>query len=168
MVNQDESIQLFKEIMGSYPTGVTVVTTTDSENQPVGLTVNSFASVSLDPLLVLWSIDKNSGSYEVFKQTNRFAINILAGDQKEVCWSFAGRSEADRFEKNSWQMSDNQLPILKNTFAVFECEKFQAIDAGDHDILIGKVIALQKSEKDPMLYYQRNVGYTVPPSAVAK
>lgn len=166
MANQ-ESTQLFKEIMGSYPTGVTVVTTTDKDNNPFGLTVNSFASVSLDPLLVLWSIIKGSGSYEVFKKADRFAINILAGDQEQVCWDFAGRAE-DRFKKNDWKMSTNNIPIIGNTFAVFECEKFQTIEAGDHDILIGKVIDLQKNEKEPMLYYQRNVGFAVPPAPIGK
>lgn len=149
---------LYKEIMGSYPTGVTVITTKDQNNQPVGLTVNSFASVSLEPLMVLWCIDKGSNSLEAVKTSNSFAVNILASDQKENCWLFASRKEQDRFSKTEWEMSDNDLPILKGVFAALECRKVQEIDAGDHIILLGEVIQLQKNNTDPMLYYRRNVG----------
>lgn len=162
MVGTD-TIQLYKEIMGSYPTGVTIVTTTDSENRPVGLTVNSFASVSLEPLLVLWCLDKRSGSLPAFKQADRFAVNILSGDQKEACWTFASSKEKDRFAKVSWEMSDHQLPILNNVFGAFECKKVNEIDAGDHIIFIGEVINIKKNDVVPMLYYKRNIG-TVPES----
>lgn len=157
MVGTD-TIQLYKEIMGSYPTGVTIVTTTDSENRPVGLTVNSFASVSLEPLLVLWCLDKRSGSIAAFKQTEKFAVNILSSEQKEACWTFASSKEKDRFAKVSWQMSDNQLPVLNDVFGAFECKKVNAIEAGDHIIFIGEVINITKNDRTPMLYYKRNIG----------
>lgn len=157
------SIDLYKEIMGSYPTGVTIITTTDADNQPVGLTVNSFASVSLEPLLVLWCLDKRSGSLNAFKNADKFAVNILAGDQKEACWTFASSKEKDRFAKVSWEMSDHQLPILNNVFGAFECKKVNEIDAGDHIIFIGEVINIKKNDVVPMLYYKRNIG-TVPES----
>ncbi len=150
--------QLFKEIMGSYPTGVTVVTTLDEHNNPVGLTVNSFASVSIDPLLVLWSIDKNAGSCELFQKAEKFSVNILAGNQQEVCWTFASKSEQDRFSKQPWRLSENGLPLIDNVFATLECKKVQQIDAGDHYILIGKVLDLNKNEQEPMLYFRRKVG----------
>ncbi|MCM3587872.1 flavin reductase family protein [Mesobacillus maritimus] len=150
--------QLFKEIMGSYPTGVTVITTLDENNKPVGLTVNSFASVSIDPLMVLWCIDKNAGSCGVFKKADNFAVNILAGNQQEVCWTFASKSEPDRFAKHPWVLSENNLPVINNVFASFECKKVQMVDAGDHYILIGEVIDLNKNEQEPMLYFRRKVG----------
>lgn len=148
---------LFKEIMGSYPTGVTIVTTMD-ENIPIGLTVNSFASVSIEPLMVLWCINKRANSYEIFKRANNFAVNILAGDQKDECFVFASSKEKDRFSKTNWELSSNNLPILDGTFGIFECKKVNQIDAGDHLILIGEVINLTKNEKDPMLYFRRDVG----------
>ncbi|MFS0646524.1 flavin reductase family protein [Siminovitchia sp. 179-K 8D1 HS] len=149
-------IKTYKEIMGSYPTGVSIVTTMD-DDKPVGLTVNSFASVSLDPLLVSWCIDKKSSSIEAFNKSDRFAVNILSGHQKEECFIFADSKESDRFSKTSWERSSNDLPILKNVFAVLECKKVQEIDAGDHILLIGEVIHLQKNDHKPMFYYQRNV-----------
>jgi flavin reductase (DIM6/NTAB) family NADH-FMN oxidoreductase RutF len=158
MAVKSEPAQLFKEIMGSYPTGVTVVTTLDGNHKPIGLTVNSFASVSIDPLLVLWSIDKNAGSCGVFQKAEKFAVNILAGDQQEVCWTFASKSEQDRFSKHPWALSKNNLPVLENVFATFECKKIQQIDAGDHYILLGEVIDLNKNEQEPMLYFRRKVG----------
>lgn len=157
LLNTDQ-INLFKELMGSYPTGVTVVTTMDKHNQPVGLTVNSFASVSIEPLMVLWCIDKNSNSLSAFKSSKRYAINILAGNQEEICWLFASSKEQSRFSKTEWNKSDNNLPIIKGVFGVLECEKVQEIDAGDHMIMIGTVIDLKKNEAEPMLYFRRNVG----------
>jgi flavin reductase (DIM6/NTAB) family NADH-FMN oxidoreductase RutF len=158
MTVKTEPTQLFKEIMGSYPTGVTVITTMDSNNKPVGLTVNSFASVSLDPLLILWSIDKKAGSCEVFKNAEKFSVNILAGNQQDICWTFSSKSEQDRFSKQPWNLSKNNLPVLEDVFASLECKKVQMIEAGDHYILIGEVIDLNKNEQDPMLYFRRKVG----------
>lgn len=155
---QTVQTQLFKDVMGSYPTGVTVLTTLDVNNKPVGLTVNSFASVSLDPLMILWSIDKSAGSCEVFKKAEKFSVNILSGDQQEVCWTFASKSEQDRFSKHPWSLSKNNLPLLDNVFASLECKKVQQIDAGDHYILIGEVLEVTKNEQDPMLYFRRKVG----------
>lgn len=155
---QSVPTQLFKEVMGSYPTGVTVVTTIDSNNQPIGLTVNSFASVSLDPLMILWSIDKNAGSCEIFKKADKFAVNILAGEQQEICWTFASKSEKDRFSKHPWTLSKNNLPVLDKVFASLECKKVQQIDAGDHYVLIGEVLDVTKNEQEPMLYFRRKVG----------
>ncbi|KKK36889.1 oxygenase [Mesobacillus campisalis] len=158
MTVKSDPQQLFKEIMGSYPTGVTVLTTLDEHNKPVGLTVNSFASVSIDPLMVLWCIDKKAGSCEVFKKADKFSVNILAGNQQEVCWTFASKSEQDRFSKQPWVLSENNLPLIKDVFASLECRKVQQIDAGDHYILVGEVIDLDKNDQEPMLYFRRKVG----------
>lgn len=147
----------FKQIMGSYPTGVTIITTLSENNIPVGLTANSFASVSLDPLMVLWSIDRKVSSFEIFCNTGHFAVHVLASDQAEACWAFAGK-EPDRFSKVNWTLSENKLPIISGVLGVMECQTSQKIDAGDHVILIGEVLSLSKQEKKPMLYYSRNVG----------
>lgn len=152
-----EKEKLFKEIMGSYPTGVTIVTTTDSQGDPVGLTVNSFTSVSINPLLVLWCIDHKASSFEVFQQCNGFAIHTLASDQKDLCWAFAGK-EPDRFSKAEWSLSEHNVPIINGSYGVMQCKLVQRINAGDHTILIGEVVELNKTDKEPMLYFRRNVG----------
>ncbi|PWA07823.1 oxygenase [Pueribacillus theae] len=158
MMVKEQTEKLYREIMASYPTGVTIMTTTDENNKPIGLTVNSFTSVSLEPLMILWCIGKESGSIESFKNSQRFAVNILAGDQQDACWVFASSKEKDRFAKVDWEFSLNNLPILKDVFGVLECEKVEQIDAGDHIIFLGEVISLDKKNSDPMLYYRRNVG----------
>ncbi|MGE7778860.1 flavin reductase family protein [Peribacillus sp. NPDC097264] len=155
---QATSVQLFKEVMGSYPTGVTVITTVDANNQPVGLTANSFTSVSIDPLLILWSIDKKAGSYAAFNHSNYFVVNILAANQQDICWAFASKTEPDRFSKCEWQMSENNVPVIKQTYANLACKKHQVVDAGDHYIFIGQVVNIEKNDQEPMLYFRRNVG----------
>ncbi|AMO86579.1 p-hydroxyphenylacetate 3-hydroxylase, reductase component [Solibacillus isronensis B3W22] len=155
---QTNTEQLFKEVMGSYPSGVTVVTTVDANNQPVGLTANSFVSVSIDPLLILWCIDKKSTSYAAFEHSDYFTVNILSADQGDACWAFASKKEPDRFSKCSWELSENKVPVIKNAFANLECKKYNVVDAGDHYILIGQVVNIHKADKEAMLYYKRNLG----------
>lgn len=147
----------FKAVMGSYPTGVTIITTKTEEGVPIGLTVNSFASVSLDPLLVLWSIDHSASSLEVFKQAKKFAVNILSSNQTEQCQLFASK-EKNRFDHCSWHSSNHDLPILEDSLATLQCEVYQLVEAGDHTIVIGKVIEIDKHEKEPLLYHRRTFG----------
>ncbi|MGE7623764.1 flavin reductase family protein [Viridibacillus sp. NPDC096237] len=152
-----EHQQAFRKALGNYPTGVTVVTTFNENHEPMGLTVNSFASVSLDPLLILWSIDKKSKSYNEFMKTKKFAVNILASDQQELCNLFSSKVE-NRFSQCIWQESVQRLPILDDTLSVLECETVQQVDAGDHTVIIGHVINIENTEKEPLLYHRRNVG----------
>lgn len=152
-----EKESLFKEVMGNYPTGVTVVTSTSKEGEPVGLTVNSFASVSLDPMLILWSIDHDVSSLEEFKNASGFVVHILAGDQQELCKTFA--SKKDRFQYTDWSLSKYSFPILTNTFSVIQCNTFKQVEAGDHTILIGEVVDIQiDRNKEPMMYHRRKFG----------
>lgn len=152
---KEKTQNLFKEAMGNYPTGVTVLTTTDHEGNPVGLTVNSFASVSLDPLLVLWSIDHKVSTLDSFVNSGKFAVHILAGDQQELCKNFASKN-VDRFSTCEWELSEYNLPVIEGAFAVLQCETFQTIEAGDHTILIGKVVDIGIENKEPMLYHRRH------------
>lgn len=152
-----EKQQLFREALGNYPTGVTIVTATADNGKPVGLTVNSFASVSLDPLLILWSIDHRVSSKSAFIHGEKFAVHILAGDQVELCKTFAAPN-TDRFASCEWTLSEHGLPIIDGVFAALQCELYQTIEAGDHTILIGKVLDIDIHQKDPMLYHRRNFG----------
>lgn len=153
----EQKQQLFKDVMGNYPTGVTVVTTIDSTGKPVGLTVNSFASVSLDPLLILWSIDHKATTLPAFMESGKFAVHILAGNQKDICMAFATKG-ADRFAACEWSLSsEHELPVIEGAFAVLQCQSVQTVEAGDHTILIGEVCDIQiDTDKDPMLYHRRH------------
>ncbi|KXH78594.1 oxygenase [Sporosarcina sp. HYO08] len=152
-----EQIAHYKEVMGNYPTGVTVVTALDENGEPMGMTVNSFASVSLDPLLVLWSIDKGAHLYEQFLKADQFAVNILADDQRELCSLFASRTP-DRFGQCKWEKSELNLPVLEDSLAVLQCKTFKQVEAGDHVILIGEVVEIEKADKAPLLYHKRTMG----------
>lgn len=147
----------FKELMGNYPTGVTVVTTVNDQGVPLGLTVNSFASVSLDPLLILWSIDKRVSSYDVFVHSGKFAVHVLAGDQSDICSLFAMKG-TNRFANCEWKLSEHHLPIILGTAGVLQCRTFKTVEGGDHTVLIGEVIDIQSETKIPLLYHKRTFG----------
>lgn len=151
-----DKVFAFKQALGNYPTGVTVVTAFNCTNEPIGLTVNSFASVSIDPLLILWSLDKRSKLHADFLATKNFAVNILASDQAQLCGLFA--SKDDRFSQVNWSTSTLNLPILPDTLSVLQCETFKQVDAGDHTIFIGHVLDIHNNDKEPLLYHRRQIG----------
>ncbi len=157
MMENSTNVSKFKEVMGNYPTGVTVVTTVDQDGTPYGLTVNSFASVSMDPILILWSIDHRVGSLDVFKNADKFAVHTLASDQGDICSLFASKG-VDRFGSCEWKLSEQGLPIISGAYGVLQCKSFKQVEAGDHTILIGEVIDIQNEDKKPLLYHKRNFG----------
>lgn len=156
--NVDQKSQ-FKEIMGRYPTGVTVITTNNENGDPIGMTVNSFSSLSMDPLMILWSIRKDATEFDAFVNAEKFAVNILDGDNIEVGKKFASKDKSNRFNQKNWHVSSQQLPVLNNVYAVMECETVQVVEAGDHIVLIGQVTDLEKHSDTPMLYYNREMGH---------
>ncbi|MEQ1141936.1 flavin-dependent trigonelline monooxygenase reductase component [Acinetobacter soli] len=131
-------IRELRDAFGSFMTGVTVVTTCKDDGTPLGFTANSFASVSLDPALLLVSIAKTSSNYHNFADASHFAINILAEEQKDVSNTFARPSD-DRFAHLAWTKSEYRNPLIDGVSAWFDCTTYQVVDAGDHAILIGKV-----------------------------
>lgn len=131
-------IRELRDAFGSFMTGVTVVTTCKDDGTPLGFTANSFASVSLDPALLLVSIAKTSSNYDNFADASHFAINILAEEQKDVSNTFARPSD-DRFASLAWSTSEQQNPLIDGVSAWFDCTTYQVVDAGDHAVLIGKV-----------------------------
>ena len=145
-----------RSAFGSFMTGVTVVTSVSSRGERVGFTANSFTSVSLDPPLLLVSLAKTLSSTEVFRESRRFAVNILAENQQLVSTAFASAKD-DRFSVGQWSQGPAGSPILGDVCAWFDCEEHDWIDAGDHYVLIGRVLAFQYAEKAG-LGYNRN-GY---------
>lgn len=153
-----------REAFGSFMTGVTVVTTLDANNSPLGFTANSFSSVSIDPPLVLVCMANSSTNYDALVNTDRFAINILCEKQKEVSNTFA-RPVEDRFSTVSWRKGPHGSPILEDVSAWFDCSSYKQLEAGDHIILIGKVEAFEANAA-PGLGYSR--GAYVTPSMEAE
>lgn len=156
----------FRRALGNFATGVTIVTARTASGEQAGVTANSFNSVSLDPALVLWSIDKRSGSYEAFNQATHFAVNILAADQIELSNHFA-RPKDDKFAGVPYTLGEESgAPLFEHCAARFQCEKYQQVDGGDHWILIGKVIAFDDLGRAPLLYHQGAYSTVMPHPAL--
>jgi 4-hydroxyphenylacetate 3-hydroxylase, reductase component len=143
----------FRRSLGQFATGVAVVTALRGET-PVGMTSNSFASVSLDPPLVLWSLRRASSSFKQFETCDYFAVNVLASDQVDLSQKFA-KSGPDKFDSVEWKRGIRGSPILEGTLAVFECKSVRNHDGGDHLIMVGEVERHSRHiEKQALLFAQ--------------
>ncbi|MFO1293102.1 MAG: flavin reductase family protein [Rubrivivax sp.] len=140
-----------RHALGRFATGVTIVTTRAPDGCPVGLTVNSFNALSLEPPLVLWSLRRGSASLGAFRAAPRFAVNVLAEAQLELSRAFASR-HGHRFAEDQWLRDDDGLPLLAGAAACFVCEKTAAHEAGDHELFIGRVLRLADSHAPPLLF----------------
>jgi flavin reductase (DIM6/NTAB) family NADH-FMN oxidoreductase RutF len=142
-----------RTILGRFATGVCVITTVTPADKAVGLTANSFSSVSLEPPLVLWSLQNNSESYADFARPQRYAINILTSDQEALSTQYARKGDHElAAEHYSRGLFGN--PILEGALASFECELETTHEAGDHLIIIGRVMAMEvRSTGDPLVFY---------------
>ncbi|MCP2242616.1 flavin reductase family protein [Lentzea aerocolonigenes] len=146
----------FRSTAATFPTGVTVLSTV-SDGEPHGMTVNSFASISIDPLLVLVSVNSSSRTYERIVQSGSFAVTVLSDGQQEVARWFANSqrpSGADSFAGVSWKPAPHsRSPVLLDGISYFDCELDQAYTAGDHTMLIGAVRAYDVlSDRPPLLF----------------
>lgn len=128
----------FRATLGQFATGVTIVTARDAEGRLIGLTANSFNSVSLSPPLVLWSLARQSSSMPGFLSATHYAINVLASDQRPLAERFA-RKGIDRFEGAPWRPGLTGAPVIDGAVAVFECRHRSQHDEGDHVIFVGHV-----------------------------
>ncbi|HEU0027693.1 MAG TPA: flavin reductase family protein [Ktedonobacterales bacterium] len=149
----------FRAVLGRFPTGVTVVATCDGKI-PVGLTVNAFASISLDPPLVMISIDKRSHLRDAIPQAGYFAASILTTEQQELSRRFAGQSNHrnDRFHGVSWRIEATGAPVLNDALAWVDCRMEAMYPGGDHSIILGRVEALGFTTGEPLLYYRGRYG----------
>ena len=127
----------FRSVLGEFATGVTIITTIENQ-EPRGITANSFTSVSLEPPLVLFCLGRESTNFNAFNAADFFAVNILSADQSAISNKFAV-FEGDRFEGVNWTRWETGAPILPNTIAAIECRLKELIDAGDHIIVLGEV-----------------------------
>ncbi len=143
----------FRTALGGFPTGVTVVTACDPNGEPVGMTANSFSSVSLDPPLILWSVARNANSFEAFNEATEFAIHVLHSGQENVSTLFATK-EIDKFGELNYSKSSGNVPLLDDYMTRFECKTEMRYEGGDHVIIVGRVVAFDKKERKPLGFYQ--------------
>ncbi len=149
-----------RDALGAFATGVTVVTALDPDGRAIGLTVNSFNTVSLDPPLVLWSLSLASPNIAAFRAASHFAVNVLAADQQAVSECFAQRN-SDKFADIDWRAGRGGVPLLSGCCAVLECRNENQYAGGDHLIFIGRVETCSRQNKPPLLFHggrYRNLG----------
>ena len=145
----------FRGALGTFVTGVTVVTT-DSIEGPVAIVANSFASVSLDPPLVLWSPAKSSRRFEHFAGSRRFAVHVLAADQRDICAAIIKSKTA--IKNVPTHKSHCGMPIIEGALATFECNLEATHDAGDHVIVVGRVMKAHHRGGDPLVFHAGKYG----------
>lgn len=144
----------FRDALGCFATGVTVITAMNDDGEPIGLTANSFTSVSLDPPLLLVCIARSSGSAAIMERTEHFAVNVLQIGQQPTSNRFAGKGE-DRFASTPWTVGEYGTPVLTGSLGSFECARHAVHDGGDHFILVGRVLkAMFEPRRDPLLYFR--------------
>ena len=155
----------FRSALGAFATGVTVVTTNVKTNNAttnnaktgagenlVGITVNSFASVSLDPPLVLWSMDKGADVFEVFNQASHYAVHILRHDQEQLSQHFATNLD-NKFTGLEYELGIEKLPLLTQYCARFQCQVTKRYNGGDHIILVARVLEMDHRPAQPLVFH---------------
>ncbi len=151
MINEE----LYKQVLGSFPSGVTVVTAYDNDGNVTGLTASAFSALSMDPALVLVCPNYDSDSYPVLSEVKRFAINILEASQMGPCFAFAkkGEAKAEAIKDVAVTKGEFGTPMIDGAAAVIECSLWKEYEGGDHAILVGKVESLvNHSDYAPMVY----------------
>jgi flavin reductase (DIM6/NTAB) family NADH-FMN oxidoreductase RutF len=144
----------FRDCMGCFATGVAVMTAIDFAGGPAGLTVNSFASVSLDPPLILWSLRRDSRILPAFQASPGFIVNILAADQAELSTHFAGKSR-ENWANIRYEPGLYGIPRLSGVHAALECEKHAKYEGGDHVIFVGRPVVVDAdSQAKPLVFYR--------------
>lgn len=170
MTTQAEIIdtRALRRALGSFVTGVTIVTTMDEIGRPRGLTANSFTSVSLEPPLVLVCIAHTAASCEAFQRCHGFAINVLHEEQRSIAELFASKSP-EKFDHVGWGVGAAGAPRLDGSLAVFECQVYDRRPAGDHLIIIGRVVNFETATRRPLVYGQgAYISVSVQQAAVAR
>ncbi|MBI1274235.1 MAG: flavin reductase [Alphaproteobacteria bacterium] len=153
MINQ----RLFRDVLGAFATGVTVVTARKANGAPVGVTINSFSSVALTPPLVLFCLAQDARCYEAFADAHYFAVNILSDRQQKLSRHFAGTG-SKQWGKVAYDQGDQGCPLLRGALGWIVCRKKKILAGGDHGIFLGQVTDLQmapgKALPAPLLYYR--------------
>lgn len=141
-----------RQVLGNFATGVTVITASDDQG-PAGFACQSFHSLSLQPALVCFCVGRTSTTWPRIRSTGRFAVNVLAAGQEEVCRGFAV-SGGDKFDNIPWKKSPLGSPILEGVLAWIDCTITAVHSGGDHEIVVGRVHDLEAYETEPLLHFR--------------
>ena len=161
MILGENRTKAFRKTMGQFCTGVVVATAVYDE-KPIGLTLQSFVSISLDPLLIGISPGKSSATWPLMREIGKFCINILSHEQKSICQAMS-KSGKNKFKNIDWRPSSNGFPIFPGNIATTECDIESEYEAGDHTIVIGRVtnFELNDHEKDPLVFFRGAFGTVI-------
>ena len=155
-----------RDAFGSFATGVTIVTTASPTGADIGLTANSFSSVSLDPPMVLWSLARTSANIDAFRQSGHFAVHILSADQEALSARFASKV-ADRFEGLALDRGPDGIPMLPDCMARFACKLAYQYEGGDHVIFVGVIVDFGHSARKPLVFHGGRYGMLLPKQSAA-
>lgn len=148
----------FRQVLGSYPTGVCAITAMDGASGPIALVVGTFTSVSLDPPLVGFLPDKGSNTWPRIASGGKFCVNVLGSDQQALCRQLASKG-TDKFVGVDYSVSDTGLPVLAGCIARIDCDLHSVVDAGDHWFVLGRVQDMEVArDDDPMLFHRGRYG----------
>ncbi len=154
-VPHKDDTRTLRDAFGRFATGVTIVTC-DSEDGPICITANSFSSLSLDPPLVMWAGDRNSRRFPYFHKARYFSVHVLSAEQSELC--FGCSKDAHALREIDHDRCENGTPLLQGCLARFECEQHSYHDAGDHVIVVGKVLRASMADGDALTFYAGKLG----------
>lgn len=151
-ITHEAFTRAFRDALGMFATGITVVATRAPNGEPIGLTVNSFNSVSLDPPLIVWSLANTLPCREVFEACEYYSVNVLAADQMHLSQIFASRSD-DKFAGLEIDEGLYGVPLLKGCCARFECRNIARHPGGDHVLFISEVVRFDREAREPLIYF---------------
>lgn len=152
--------QRFRHALGAFTTGVTIITTIDGAGTDVGMTANSFNSVSLTPPMVLWSLGQSSTNFMAFRQATHFAVHVLAHEQDVLATRFAQRG-IDRFAGLTLDRGQGGIPLIDGAAARFECRTAFQYEGGDHIIFVGEVLTFDHWDREPLVFKRGRFGRVV-------
>ena len=152
MATKTTNAQELRGALGQFATGVTVITTVDVDNSPIGVTASSFNSVSLDPPLVLWSLAKSARSMKAFEESGYFCVHVLGASQEGLSAQFATPG-SDKFAGQKWTPGHGEVPLLPDFAARFQCKTTHMYEGGDHLIFVGEVLDFEKSDEPPLVFH---------------
>ena len=155
--NIENDIRLFRDTLGQFCTGVVAITSIDNNGFKIGITVNSFSSLSLSPPLILWSLSEKSESFQNFLYGDRFIVNILAREQETIASKFS-ISGKNKFNGIETKPSESKVPIISGCMAYLECEVYNRVTGGDHDIIVGEVKKFSSRKKSPLIFFNGKYG----------
>ncbi len=161
MADQDFDTRAFRDALGNFATGVTVVTAKSEDGTLAGVTASSFNSVSLDPPLILWSLDRTSPSLRTLESASHFCVHILAEGQNDLCMKFA-KSGDDKFNGVEFSEGLGGAPMFDGCLAQFECRNLVHHDGGDHVIIIGEVERFETADGEPLVFFRGQLGDLTP------